>query len=213
MDLLNMMGNQAVRLWLAQSTVVFFIVAGIALLAVGISLIANSAGTLRFFDRMNQWVSMRSASKPLEIPRDTRQAVQKYRYWFAAVFVVGGLYAVYGLLTQFDIRGVIQVFGLEFLRQDFAVWVVDSARWVLVAGNLAGIVVGLLLAFSPATVVKLEASGSRWYSERQITKGADSLNLGLDAWVAAHSRVAGGGIVVFALALIGAFGLMLPRVW
>lgn len=213
MDFLNLMGNQAVRLWLAQSTVVFFIVAGLILLAVGISLIANSAGTLRFFGRMNQWVSMRSASKPLEIPRDTRQAVQKYRYWFAAVFVAGGLYAVYGLFTQFDIRSVIQVFGLEFLSPDFAAWVVDGARWVLVAGNLAGIVVGLLLAFSPGAVVKLEARGSHWYSERQITKGVDNLNLGLDAWVAAHSRVAGVGIVVFALALIGAFGLMLPRVW
>ncbi len=213
MEFMNMMGNQAVRLWLAQSTVLFFITAGIVLLAVGISLIVNSAGTLRFFGRMNQWVSMRSVSKPLEIPRDTRQAVQKYRYWFAAVFVVGGLYAVFGLLTQFDIRGVIRVFGLEFFRPDFAAWVVDSARWVLVAGNLVGIAVGLLLAFSPATVVKLEARGSHWYSERQMTKGADSLNLKLDAWVAAHSRVAGGCIVVLALALIGAFGLMLPRVW
>ena len=213
MELMNMMGNQAVRLWLAQSTVVFFIVAGIALLAIGISLMVNSAGTLRFFGRMNQWVSMRSASKPLEIPRDTRQAVQKYRYWFAAVFVAGGLYAVFGLLTQFDIRSVIKVFGLEFLRPDFAAWVVDGARWVLVAGNLTGIVVGLLLAFSPDTVVKLEARGSHWYSERKVTKGADSLNLKLDAWVAANSRVAGGGIVVFALALIGAFSLMLPRVW
>lgn len=213
MDLLNMMGNQAVRLWLAQSTVVFFIVAGITLLAIGISLIVCSAGTLRFFGRMNRWVSMRSASKPLEIPHDTRQAVQKYRYWFAAIFVAGGIFAVFGLLTQFDIRGVIRVFGLEFLRPDFAAWVVDSARWVLVAGNLIGIVVGLLLAFSPDTVVKLEARGSRWYSERKVTKGADTLNIKLDTWVAAHPRVAGGGIMVFALALIGAFGLMLPKLW
>jgi len=144
--------------------------------------------------------------------RDTRQAVQKYRYCFAVVFVVGVLYAVFGLLTQFDIRGVIRVFGLEYFRADFAAWVVDGARWVLVVGNLAGVVLGLLLALSPSTVVKLEARGSHWYSERQMTKGANSPNLGLDSWVAAHSGLAGGGIVVFALALIGAFGLMLPRV-
>jgi hypothetical protein len=213
MDILNMMGSQAVQLWLAQSTVVFFIIAGITLLAIGISLLANSAATLQFFGRMNRWVSMRSTTKPLEIPHDTRQAVQKYRYWLAAVFVIGGIFAVSGLLTGIDTRGVIRVFGLEFMRPAYAEWVVDSARWVLVVGNLVGIVVGILLAFFPATVVKIEARGSQWYSERKATKGADNLNLKLDAWVVAHPRPAGWGIVVFALALIGAFALMLPKVW
>jgi hypothetical protein len=213
MGFFDTMGNTAVQLWLAQSTVVFFIAAGITLLAIGISLIMNSAGTLRFFGGMNRWMSMRRATKSLEIPHDTRRAVQKYRYWFAAVFVAGGILAVSGLLTQFDVRAVVRVFGLEFFKPAFAEWIVDSARWVLVAGNLIGIVVGLLLAFSPQTVVKLEARGSQWYSERQATRGADSLNLKLDVWVAANPRVAGGGIVVFALALIGAFGLIVPRLW
>lgn len=213
MEFLGRMGNTAVQLWLAQSAVVFFIIAGVTLLAIGISLIMNSAGTLRFFGGMNRWVSMRRVTKPLETPHDTRQAVQKYRYWFAAVFIAGGILAVSGLLTQFDVRSVIRVFGLGFLKPAFAAWIVDSARWLLVAGNLAGIVVGLLLAFSPQTVAKLEARGSQWYSERKATRGADSLNLGLDAWVATNPRAAGGGIVIFALVLIGAFGLLLPKLW
>jgi len=213
MEFLNMMGNTMVRLWLAQSTVVFFIIASIALLAIGISLIANSAGTLGFFGRMNRWVSLRGMSKPLEIPRDTRQAVQNYRYWFAAVFVLGGAFAVYGLLKYFRTDSVILLFGLGYFHPAFAEWVVESARWVLVAGNLVGMVLGITLAFFPSTVVALEARGSRWYSERKVTKGGDNMNLKLDPWVAAYPRVAGGIIVAFALGLLGAFGLMLPTLW
>lgn len=213
MEFLNMMGSQGVKLWLAQSTVIFFLVSGLALLAVGISLIVNSACTLRFFGSMNRWVSMRRVSKPLEIPRDTRQKVQQYRYWFAAIFVAGGTFAIFNLLTQFDAAAITFVLGLSFLKPSFSGWLIDSVRWLLILGNVLAIVAGILLAFSPATVVKLEARGSHWYSERQITKGADQLNLKLDAWVEAHPRPAGWGIVFFALALIGAFGLMLPRVW
>jgi hypothetical protein len=39
------------------------------------------------------------------------------------------------------------------------------------------------------------------------------MNTGLDAQVAAHPRAAGAVIVVLALLLIGAFGLLLPLVW
>lgn len=213
MELLNVVESHAFRLWLAQAVVAFFLVAGVALFAVGIGLIVNSVGALRFFGGMNRWVSMRRATKPLEVPRDTRQAVQKYRHWLAAIFVLGGAFAVFGLLTQFNASAVIFVFNLDFLKPAFSLWLIDSVRWMLVAGNLLAVVTGLLLAFSPDTVVKLEARGSHWYSERKVTKGADQLNLKLDAWVSAHPRIAGWGIVFFALVLIGAFGLLLPKVW
>jgi hypothetical protein len=213
MEFLNMMGSHGVKLWLAQSTVIFFLLGGLVLLAVGISLIVNSSGALRFFGSMNRWVSMRRMSRPLEIPRDTRQAVQQYRYWFAAIFVAGGVFAVFSLLTQFDAAAIVFVLDLGFLKPSFSGWLIDSVRWLLVVGNLLAIVAGILLAFSPATVVKLEARGSHWYSERQVTKGADKLNLRLDAWVESHPRPAGWAIVFFALTLIGAFGLILPKLW
>lgn len=213
MEFLNMMEHQSVRLWLAQATVLFFLFGGITLLAIGAGLIVNSAGALRFISRMNRWVSMRGASKPLEIPRDTRQVVQQYRYWLAAIFVAGGVFAVFSLLTQFKASAVVTMLGLESLRPVVALWVIDSVRWMLVAGNLVAVVAGIMLAFFPAAVVALEARGSHWYSERKITKGGDDMNARLDAWVAVYPRAAGGIIVVFALALIGAFALILPKVW
>ena len=213
MELLNIIQSQAFRLWSTQAIVVFFFISGLTLLAIGVGLIVNSRGSLRFFGGMNRWVSMRRATKPLETLRDTRQAVKSYRYWLAAIFVTGGAFALFGLFTQYDARAIIFVFGLDFLRPDFAVWLIDSVRWMLIVGNLIGIVVGIMLAFFPAALIALEARGSHWYSERQMTKGSDRLNLKLDDLVTAYPRNAGWIIVVFALGLIGAFGFMLAGLW
>lgn len=213
MELLNMLESHSVRLWLAQSIVVFFLVGGIFLLAAGVGLIVNSAGALRFFGSMNRWVSMRRASRSLEIPRDTRPAVQKYRYWLAAVFVVGGVFAIVGLATRFNSGAVITLFNLQYLRPNFAAWLVDSLRWILFAGNLTAIVAGIMLAFFPVVLAAMEVRGSRWYSERQAVRGVDTMHFILDSWVVAYPRAAGATIACFALGLIGAFGLMLPGMW
>lgn len=209
MELIRILKSHAFVQYLAEFLVVLFLVGGLVVLAVGLSLIFYSQGTLRFFDTINRWVSLRHASKPLEVPRDTRPLVQRYRRWLAAIFVAGGIFAIYGLATRFNASAVIFAFGLDFFRPSFASWLVESAKWILIVGNLAGIVIGLALGFFPGAVETLEARGSRWYSERQIAKGSDTLRLPLDKRVAAHPRVSGLIMTFFGLVLVGTFGLML----
>ncbi len=213
MEWQNMMGSLSVRLWLAQATVAFFLLGGTALLAFGISLLVNSAGALRFIERMNRWVSMRGASKSLEVPRDTRHLVLKYRYLFAVIFVTGGIYAGYGLLMQFNAGAVIKLLGLTQMNANAAGWLVDSLRWFLVAGNLAAIAAGIMLAFCPDRVAKLEAQAGRWISVRQATKGADEMKIKLDSWVAVYPRAIGAAIAVFGLVMVGTFGAVATRIW
>lgn len=213
MEFLNTMKHPTVQLWLAQSMVIFFLLAGAALLVFGIGLIINSGAALRVINRLNQWVSMRSATKALEIPRDTRPAVRKHRYWFAAVFMVGGAFALYGLLFQFSAPAVVRLLGLGTLAPDVSLWIADSLRGLLITGNAIAIVAGFLLAFFPARVEVLESHASRWVSVRRMTKGADDMNIKLDSWVAVYPRAVGGINVAIGLALIGTFGLMAPRFW
>jgi hypothetical protein len=213
MDFMNYFGHPAVRQWAAEFLTVLFLVAGFVILVVGVSLVLNSAGTLRFFTGMNRWVSTRRSYRTVEVPRDTRESVLKYRRWLAVVFIAGGLFALYGLTMRYDARAAVQLFGLGIFKASFAGWLVDSACWVLIVGNLAAIVVGVMLAFFPDALVAIEARGARWYSERQFAKDRESMNLTLDAWVARYPRAAGCTIVLFALALLGAFGLMAPAVF
>jgi hypothetical protein len=210
---LNLFDVQSVRMWIAQSAVLFFLISGFALLAVGLLLVVNSAAALRFFDGMNRWVSMRRATRPLEIARDTQPLVQRHRYLIAAFVIAAGVFAISGLLTQYEAKAAVRMLGLDVLRPALGLWLVDSARWLLVAGSVLGIVIGLLLAFAPEKLARIEAQGGDWYSERRLVKGADAMNTGLDAQVAARPRAAGIIIVVLALLLVGAFGLLLPAVF
>lgn len=178
-------------------------------LAVGVGLIVGSAGTLRFFVAMNRWVSTRRALAPLDVSRDTRQLVQKHRRWLAVVFVACATFAIVGLATGFDARAVSFVFGLDARPSSVASWLVESVRWALIVGNLAAIVIGIMLGFFPDALAALEARGGRWYSERRLVKGADEMNLSLDGWVAAYPRYAGWIITAGGLVLVGEFGIML----
>jgi hypothetical protein len=213
MEWLNLMGSPSVRLWLAQAMVIFFLVCGTALLVFVISLIVNSAATLRFSAAMNRWVSLRAATRPLEIPHDTRSSVLKYRYVLAAVFVLGGAFTVYGLLMYFNTRAAVILLGLNTINPRAAAWLADSLRWALMFGNALAIVAGVMLAFFPNRVAALEAWGGKWISSRQATRGADAMHLGVESWVAMRPRAAGAIIVVMALILISTFGLLLPRLW
>ena len=213
MEWLNMLGSHAVRLWLAQAAVIFFLVSGAALLVFGLSLIINSRVALRFIGRMNQWVSFRVATRSIEVPRDTRSMVLKYRYVFAAVFVAGGVFVLYGLLTQFNTRAAITLLGLQVINPHAADWLAESLRWALVLGNALAVVAGIMLAFFPAHVSALEALGGKWISSRQAIKGANDMHTKLDGWVAAHPRESGGAIVLVALVMIGFFGMMVSKVW
>lgn len=209
MELIRILNSQAFVQWMAQSLAVVFLVGGFVTLGVGLGLFFNSGGTLRLFESMNRWVSLRRATRPLELPRDTRSAVIRNRKVLAAVCILGGAFALYGLASWFDARSVIYVFGLDYFKPSFASWVADSARWVLVVGNVVAIAIGIALAFFPGAVETLEARGSRWYSERQLRKGSDALRLPLDQKVATYPRFSGLLMMFFGLVLVGTFGFML----
>jgi hypothetical protein len=201
--------SYAFQQWAVQFLAVLFLVGGLMTLAVGVGLIVCSAGTLRFLVAMNRWVSTRRAFKPMEIPRDTSQSVQKHRRWLTVVLIAGAAFAIYGLTTGFDAGAISFVFGLGTRPSSVASWLIESVRWVLIVGNLTAVVIGIMLGFFPEALAVLEARGGRWYSDRRLVKGADVMNLSLDNWVAASPRVAGWIITVAGLVLVGDFGLLL----
>ena len=199
--------NQAFQQWAVEFIAVIFVVA-LVFLGIGVGLIVASAATLRFLARMNRWVPTRRAFRPLEVPYNTGPTVQKHRRWLAVVFVAGAAVALYGLIVEFDARAVSVMFGLNPRSSMVTAWLIDAGRWALIVGNLAALVIGVMLGLFPDALAALEARGGRWYSDRQL-KAADEMNLTLDNWVAASPRAAGWLITVAAVVLLGAFGIIL----
>lgn len=195
--------------WIAEVLIVFFLIGGIVGLAVGVGLILNSECTLRFLATLNRWVSLRSATKPLEIPRDTTRAVQKHRRWLAVIFIAGGAFATFVLATKFDPNAARNLLNLQSVHPLIALSLIDFGRWILIVGNLAAVAVGVLLAFFPATLAAIETGGSNWFSERRQFKDANTPLLSLDNWVAAYPRRAGVIITVGALLMLGTFAITL----
>lgn len=190
--------------------VLFFFIGGLAALAIGVGLIFKSPGVFRLFDILNHSVSTRTATKPLAIPRDSSQFFFKHRLTIGVVFVVGALYADYGMLTGAGNAAIVSLFNTA-LPPGYVFWIVESVRYFLLVGCTVSIIVGVLLVMSPDTVKAVERTGGRWVSTRNITVGADKMNLSFDKWVAAYPRTAGLIIAFPALGMVLYFGDQLLR--
>lgn len=191
---------------LAQAFFAFALACALAGAVIGVGLIAARDTTLRFFSRVNAWVPMRARLKWTEVPHDIGRAVLARRGWFAAAFVAGGMFILLAAIRQI---------GVEPLPSRPSRLALDLAlaclSWLMVAGSLLAIVIGVLLAISPATLAALEAISDRWVSTRQagrsLGEGGDRMHTGLDRLVADHSRAAGGVLLFLSLACIVVVGL------
>lgn len=202
--------NFVIDQFVVPALVMFFFLGGLVALAVALGLIFRSAGLFRLFEKMNRSVSMRPVTKPLEVPRNTGEFMFKHRRWIGSVFVVGALYAVYGILTGAGNATIVAKLKLG-LPPLFVFWIIESVRYFLIVGCTISIIVGVLLVFSPETIRSLENRSAKWISTRQMARGADDMNLSFDKWVAAFPRVAGAIILFPALGTVIYFGGLLLR--
>jgi len=198
---MQLLDNLVFWQWFIHVWVVIFVVGGLAGIAVGAGLIMNSARTLAFFNTINRWTSLRGAAKPFEVPRDTTRIVRKYMRVLAGIFVVGGAYSLYALVGQFNAEAIIFSLKLNKMHPLISSLILDGARWILIAGNLVAVAVGIMMAFFPAKVIAVEGRGGRWFSDEAIMEKGDKMHTPIDTWVTASPRAAGwiiafGSVVV-----------------
>jgi len=182
-------GNLILQMLYQFFVVLVLVFAGIGF-AAGVGLIVSSAGTLRIFQTMNRWVSMRGALKPMEIPRDTEAYSHRHRRWVGGALIAGGVFSLVGLVAGIDAAALGALFAKGGMAPVFAI-VAQALRWFLIVGSAAGVAVGGLLCFSPDALVTLERHANRWVSPRRAMRGADDMNLTLDKLVETHPGPSG----------------------
>lgn len=176
-------------------------IGGVFSVAIGIGLVCFSSRVFSFCDRMNQWVSFRRALKPAAIPRDSWPFFERYRRWFALVFIVASIFSITHLITRIDAHqlGMLASSRLQ-VPPAFAEWIFSSVWWFLLIGSVLTIAVSVMLGFFPAALHKLDQQSGRWFSLRHTYKDVDLMYTPLDKLAYRYPRALGGLIVIAALA-------------
>jgi len=190
------------------AAVLFFFIGGMVAVVIAIGLILRSPRVFRLFELMNRYVSSRSATKALAIPRDSGSFMWKHWRPVGMVFVVGSAYSLWGLLTGPDNNQIVSMLKLGY-PPEFVLWIVETLKYFLIAGCMASIIVGILMLFYPDTLKAVESLSARWYSTRRIKPEADKMVMLLDDWVASFPRTAGLLIVFPGLVTTIYFGRLL----
>jgi hypothetical protein len=184
------LNNYVVDEILVPVVFLFFLVTGIFGIGFGTGLAVFRARVFRFFRPMNRWISARKNLAPMEARHDIEPIFHKYRRWFSAFFVIGGLFSIIMLAAKVNAAAVVSVFGTRH-SSSIGPWVVQSLATFLIMGSVLAIVVGIILGFFPQVLGTLETRTNRWVSSRQMAKGGDTMHLPLDRWFEASPRVAG----------------------
>jgi hypothetical protein len=181
------------------AALVFLMVGGAAGVTLGLGLVFNSTLVMRMGTRLNQWVSFRQVLKPMEITRDTWQLVERNRRWLAIAIAVGGIYTIVQLRLIDSPATAARLAERWHVSTAGAAWLVQSALWFLVLGNVLAILTGLMLGFVPTTLARIDAIANRWISTRNALRSANASNSTVDQLAARWPRVAGALICVFSV--------------
>lgn len=187
----------------------FILLGSLLGVAVGIGLILRSPSITRFMQAMNRWISMPGAVTALERPRSMPSAPMRSR-WLGAVLIAFGAYAAAVLLASVEAQQAAALFGMD-PRSPLVGIALDSAKWLLVLGGVAGIAVGLMLLFFPRAWRGIEASANRWYSTRELAAAGDAPHPALDRVVEAFPKASGYVILAMSVVASLASALLLIR--
>ena len=190
--------NYFVDQWLVPTLVIFLFLGSVFAIIVGSALIVRSAAMFRLFGVMNRWVSMRKVMRPVEIPRNADAALHRQRRTLGAVFIVGAALSLIVIIRGFDVAAVVAAFhgGMAPVAIEMTA---RTAKWVLVAGDVLAIAVGIAMIAIPGALAGFEARANEWYSVRKYDRNVDSMHMDVDTWAQTYPRAFGWSMVLLSL--------------
>lgn len=184
---------------IVNEAVAIFLVLGAALgLVAGLALVFDSARAFRIGERLDRWVSTRAAIRPLEEHRSIAKPLYRMHRLVGMLICAGALYALAVLGTPAGEAAIVK--SLSTLGPPrFAAWLAESLRFVLLAGNAAAFVFGVLFIVRPSALKGFEAWADRRISGRKASKPLEVMRNPADHFVRAHPRAVGAAVVLGSL--------------
>jgi len=200
--------QSAVPYLLLQSIVIFLFLGSVFAIVVGAGLILRGEATLRLLGKLNRWVSTRDALKTVDKQFDIERTMHSQRRLLGAVFLALAVLSLIVLVARYDAAALAPMLARGFPPVAAELAVV-TFKWILVAGDLLGIVVGAALILFPEVLAKIEVRTNKWYSTRTDADESALMHLNLDQWTGAHARAAGWTVIVLAAFVVLNLGIVL----
>ncbi len=190
---------------IAEAALVFLLVGAVVALVAGLLLLLDSERAFRASDWLDRWVSTRAAMRPLETHHSVARPLYRMHRLVGALICAG---AVYSLVVIGSAKGEAAITkSLAALGPArFAAWLAESLRYILLAGNAAALVFGLVFIVRPSALKGLEAWADRSISGRRSTKPLEVMHRPADAFVRAHPRLVGVLVLVGSLYILATLG-------
>jgi hypothetical protein len=181
-----------------QAIFVFLLLGSVVALAAGLLLLFSSERAFAIADRLNRWVSTRSALRPLEEQHNISRPLYRMHRLVGILICVGALYALVVLGTPYGEMAIAKTLsGLG--PKHVASWASDSLRIILLAGNFAALVFGLVFIVRPSALKQLEAWADRRVSGRTASKPLEEVRLSTDRFAREHPRLIGAAVTIGSL--------------
>jgi hypothetical protein len=195
---------------LTLTPVLYVLLLGGALvgLVVGVMLLLDSERVLRWNASLNRWYSTRQAFRKLDEPIDVKRFVYRWHRAVGVLVFAGAVFTLDVLAFGYQTGALVRAFrGLgnpTLLNVLF-----EALRIVLIVGNIAGLLVAIVLCFRPSLLKGVEALGDRQYSSRESLKTLEAMHYQPDDFVRARPRVVGVLFTLGSLYTLFALGLVL----
>lgn len=190
-----------------QTLLVFFIIGALAGVAIGLTLLFDTARALRWNERLSRWISTREAAQRFDRPRDIKRFVYRMHRVVGVLVIAGALYCLDVLTFNFSPGALARAFR-DLGSESLLGLTFESARLFLLVGNVAALAAGVVLCFRPSLLKGVEIWADRVYMASTISPALDQMRFQPDRWVGRHPRLAGGlilagsGYIVFSLAIL-----------
>jgi hypothetical protein len=193
-----------------QTVFVFLVVGAAFALLAGLLLLFDSRRAFSIGERLDRWVSTRSALRPLEKHHSFARPMYRMHRLTGALICAGALYALAILGTPEGAAAVSKsLAGLG--PKYFASWISDSLRIALLLGNVGAFAFGLIFIFRPSLLKSLEAWADRNISGRKATKPLEEVHRPADRFARQHPGIVGGLVVLGSLYVLLNLGYALLR--
>jgi len=177
-------------------------------LVIGIVLLVDSERVMRWNAALSRWYSTRQAFHRLDEPIDVKRVVYRWHRVAGVLVFAGALFSLDVLSFSYRTGALVRAFhgvGNPAILGIFF----EALRIVLIIGNVAGLVAGVILCFRPSLLKGVEAVGDRYYSGREAIKPLEAMHYQPDNFVLARPKLVGTLFTMGSLYILIALGLLL----